>query len=116
MIRRPPRSTLFPYTTLFRSSLIQFASQEGLPAEPLIQKALEGGAKHVAAPRIVAAVQVTLGQLRDARDLLVRAGDPPPIPPTDMTTVAWARRRGVPSPVVERVVATLPRAPRATAL
>src|SRR5256885_5235121 len=24
MIRRPPRSTLFPYTTLFRSSLIDF--------------------------------------------------------------------------------------------
>src|SRR2546426_6938790 len=24
MIRRPPRSTLFPYTTLFRSPLIQF--------------------------------------------------------------------------------------------
>src|SRR2546422_11607575 len=24
MIRRPPRSTLFPYTTLFRSSLYQF--------------------------------------------------------------------------------------------
>src|SRR5438309_8412891 len=24
MIRRPPRSTLFPYTTLFRSSLIMF--------------------------------------------------------------------------------------------
>src|SRR5258708_24313313 len=24
MIRRPPRSTLFPYTTLFRSSLDQF--------------------------------------------------------------------------------------------
>src|SRR5256885_5699549 len=32
-------------------SLIQFAAQEGLPTEPLIQKALEGGAKHVAAPR-----------------------------------------------------------------
>ena len=26
-------------------SLIQFALQEGLPTEPLIQKALEGGAK-----------------------------------------------------------------------
>src|SRR3712207_9287282 len=26
MIRRPPRSTLFPYTTLFRSGLIAFAS------------------------------------------------------------------------------------------
>src|SRR2546430_5720956 len=26
MIRRPPRSTLFPYTTLFRSRLVQVAS------------------------------------------------------------------------------------------
>src|SRR5207247_7672392 len=43
-------------------SLIQFAAQEGLPTEPLIQKALEGGAKHVAGPRIVAAVQLSLGQ------------------------------------------------------
>src|SRR2546430_3265415 len=36
MIRRPPRSTLFPYTTLFRSSVPQHASRrarrrEGLP-------------------------------------------------------------------------------------
>src|SRR5260221_4739330 len=33
MIRRPPRSTLFPYTTLFRSSvfpLLQHAQQPGL--------------------------------------------------------------------------------------
>src|SRR5438309_1485172 len=42
-------------------SLIQFAAQEGLPTEPLIQKALEGGAKHVAVSRIVAAVQLSLG-------------------------------------------------------
>src|SRR5687767_15464561 len=26
MIRRPPRSTLFPYTTLFRSTVLPFAS------------------------------------------------------------------------------------------
>src|SRR3990167_7146988 len=26
MIRRPPRSTLFPYTTLFRSSLVRISS------------------------------------------------------------------------------------------
>src|SRR5256885_12295722 len=37
MIRRPPRSTLFPYTTLFRSNGIGFAGpeirqQRGLPA------------------------------------------------------------------------------------
>src|SRR5258707_11128338 len=30
MIRRPPRSTLFPYTTLFRSQLIQEHKQECL--------------------------------------------------------------------------------------
>src|SRR2546426_1600331 len=105
MIRRPPRSTLFPYTTLFRS-----------PTEPLIQKALEGGAKHVAGPRIVAAVQLSLGQLRDARDLLVRAGDQPPVLPAEMTTVAWALRRRLPAPLVERVVAALARPPRAGAM
>jgi len=97
-------------------SLIQFAAQEGLPTEPLIQKALEGGAKHVAVSRIVAAVQLSLGQLRDARDLLVRAGDQPPVLPAELTTVAWARRRGLPAPVIERVVAALGRPPRAAAL
>src|SRR5436190_10504256 len=29
MIRRPPRSTLFPYTTLFRSGMAQFISVVG---------------------------------------------------------------------------------------
>src|SRR3712207_7090336 len=27
MIRRPPRSTLFPYTTLFRSDVLEFAGR-----------------------------------------------------------------------------------------
>src|SRR5438552_15067285 len=31
MIRRPPRSTLFPYTTLFRSPLQRGGSRAGLP-------------------------------------------------------------------------------------
>jgi len=97
-------------------SLVQRALAEGLPTEPLIQKALEGGAKQVTAPRIVAAVQVSLGQLRDARDLLIRAGDEPPATPSEVTTVAWAVRRGLPGPVVERVVAALPRPPRASAM
>src|ERR1051326_993877 len=30
MIRRPPRSTLFPYTTLFRSDVVGVAGGEGL--------------------------------------------------------------------------------------
>src|SRR3989449_7323963 len=29
MIRRPPRSTLFPYTTLFRSPLFSFKGERG---------------------------------------------------------------------------------------
>src|SRR2546430_12117442 len=36
MIRRPPRSTLFPYTTLFRSL-----------ADPIIDEAIEAGPGHV---------------------------------------------------------------------
>src|SRR5256885_7897308 len=42
MIRRPPRSTLFPYTTLFRSG-VELASRKKLPAwaaygEPMIHR------------------------------------------------------------------------------
>src|SRR2546422_7178140 len=33
MIRRPPRSTLFPYTTLFRSNLL-LGLHRKLPSEP----------------------------------------------------------------------------------
>src|SRR3712207_8422644 len=31
MIRRPPRSTLFPYTTLFRSQRVSFVGREDQP-------------------------------------------------------------------------------------
>src|SRR2546425_1562512 len=37
MIRRPPRSTLFPYTTLFRSVLIQ---DDGRGFQPDVEKGL----------------------------------------------------------------------------
>src|SRR3712207_8868642 len=36
MIRRPPRSTLFPYTTLFRSTLPVLLSTSGIKALPMI--------------------------------------------------------------------------------
>src|SRR2546430_6862337 len=34
MIRRPPRSTLFPYTTLFRSNSLEFALLRSFSAMP----------------------------------------------------------------------------------
>src|SRR2546430_4488361 len=38
MIRRPPRSTLFPYTTLFRSQDGDDRNREGEPGGPRVQK------------------------------------------------------------------------------
>src|SRR5258705_4859585 len=46
MIRRPPRSTLFPYTTLFRSPLVSS------PSAVLPANAMTTG--HVARPRYIA--------------------------------------------------------------
>src|SRR3712207_8648409 len=43
MIRRPPRSTLFPYTTLFRSQLLQ-AENERKDAEAAYRAAQAPGA------------------------------------------------------------------------
>src|SRR2546422_7354357 len=44
MIRRPPRSTLFPYTTLFRSLLVEHGGiHRGHPPELLHEHGLAGG-------------------------------------------------------------------------
>src|SRR5260221_9466336 len=43
MIRRPPRSTLFPYTTLFRSLIQQALQVEGNGAIALAQGNPDGG-------------------------------------------------------------------------
>src|SRR5258707_5183437 len=41
MIRRPPRSTLFPYTTLFRSQLVQQFDRETGEVVDEIQRVLD---------------------------------------------------------------------------
>src|SRR2546429_4154173 len=46
MIRRPPRSTLFPYTTLFRSAAAERA-REGVGARLVVLLALVGVAEDV---------------------------------------------------------------------
>src|SRR3712207_216320 len=42
MIRRPPRSTLFPYTTLFRSKWIFGTDHAGIATQKQVEKRLEG--------------------------------------------------------------------------
>src|SRR3712207_7559859 len=44
MIRRPPRSTLFPYTTLFRSVLDVGGGRRHHPREQLVQHVEQGAA------------------------------------------------------------------------
>ncbi len=51
-------------------SLVQATRGEGLPVEPLIQKALEGASKGAGGPRIVAAVRALAGHLKEARAAL----------------------------------------------
>jgi hypothetical protein len=96
-------------------SLIGVAAAEGLPTEPLIQKAIEGGAKHVSGERIVKAVALNVEQLRQAKALLVRAGDAPPVTALEVTAVASALKRGLAVPLVERIVAALPDEQRSSA-
>lgn len=93
-------------------SLIGLATRESLPTAPLIQKAIEGGAKRVPGDRIVGAVERDIDQLRQARALLVRAGDAPPVTGAEVTAAASALKRGLSEPMVERVVAALPNQPR----
>src|SRR3712207_8620613 len=46
MIRRPPRSTLFPYTTLFRSRVHRRVEPVGLPGDLLQPPADPAGGQH----------------------------------------------------------------------
>ena len=55
-------------------SIVVQAAARDLPTEPLIQKALEGGAKGVAADRILAAVQLVHARLSAAGVAIDRAG------------------------------------------
>ncbi|HEY6809479.1 MAG TPA: hypothetical protein VI160_11915 [Gemmatimonadales bacterium] len=85
-------------------SIIARAAADSLPTGPLEEKALEGGAKHVAPDRIVAAVAAEAALLRGARDLLRHAGVPAPSSGAEIPMVAAALARGLAPPVVERVV------------
>src|SRR3712207_7072271 len=70
MIRRPPRSTLFPYTTLFRSVLLEVDHVDVRAVERLVEPAVGHGAP---GPRLGG--RQLAGLLRVAHDLLDLAPD-----------------------------------------
>src|SRR5258707_3262795 len=62
MIRRPPRSTLFPYTTLFRSLL--FYAIEAVRGRPLSERAQEVGFRIGLAIVLMLMIFATFNDLR----------------------------------------------------
>src|SRR2546426_1291753 len=68
MIRRPPRSTLFPYTTLFRSHLWRRdARGSPLPARGVAEQPGRGGTDPDRGPVVRVLLGPVLGQRRDRK-------------------------------------------------
>lgn len=88
---------LDPQTLAALRPVLDSARADSLPVQALVDKALEGVAKHVPPVRIVAAVRQLAVELGDARHLLRSAA--PSVVPSDGETVAAADagRRGVPA-------------------
>src|SRR3712207_8549698 len=66
MIRRPPRSTLFPYTTLFRSLLTELLDADR--GNPRITKWMRGACSTLAVERAASARGVCAKSVTRARD------------------------------------------------
>lgn len=88
----------FPASVAVRfGAVIDAADREGLPTEPLVLRALEGGAKGVPADRIQTALSRLVASLRRAMTTLG-----PETPETDLTTAATALQTGLePSRLLE---------------
>lgn len=110
LVGRVPASTLPAL-----DSIVLMADDEGLPTEPLIQKALEGVAKGAPPASIVSAVDASASQLRGALALLRRAGESQPAA-TEVTAVAAALSRGVSPDRVGNLTTALPGEPTGPAL
>jgi hypothetical protein len=78
--------------------VVDSAKQSGLPTEPLIQKALEGGTLGASGERILAAVETLRGQLGRAREALGRNATE-----AELTTAAGALRAGLPPNALQRL-------------
>ncbi|HVZ77458.1 MAG TPA: hypothetical protein VG818_05720 [Gemmatimonadaceae bacterium] len=69
--QRPALGAAFdPATRAAIQSIVDSARADGLPADALVNKALEGAGKHAAGPRIVGAVRMLYGELAASREAL----------------------------------------------
>jgi hypothetical protein len=80
------------------SAIIEAARGEGLPVEPLVDKALEGATKGASGPRIITAVRSWAAELRRARQALG-----PAVSDRDIEAGATALRAGVNVRELERL-------------
>jgi hypothetical protein len=78
--------------------VVDSARSAGLPTEPLVQKALEGGTLGASGARIVAAVDARHGQLGRARDALGGGASE-----AELTAAAGALRAGLPPVSLRRL-------------
>jgi hypothetical protein len=78
--------------------VVDSARRAGLPTEPLVQKALEGGTLGASGERIVAAVAALHGQLGRARDALGGSASE-----AELTAAAGALRAGLPPGALRRL-------------
>jgi hypothetical protein len=110
---RPPlEQRLDPQTLAALRPILDSAGSDSVPVQALVDKALEGVAKHVPLVRIIAAVRQLAAELHDARTLL-RSAPGVAVSDGEIVAAADARRRGVPA----KDVATLrSHAPPATSL
>src|SRR3712207_7447323 len=67
MIRRPPRSTLFPYTTLFRSAMKGARAADEVPAAAKAVKLLGGGAAVVHPVELPGSEHRVIVEVRDRK-------------------------------------------------
>jgi hypothetical protein len=86
------------------------AAARGLPVDPLIQKAIEGGAKGVAPDRVITAVRGVAAQLDAAAGALREGGLTPPLDTEAIAAGAFALNAGLRG----QDVATLARASRSS--
>src|SRR2546422_10200134 len=77
MIRRPPRSTLFPYTTLFRSLIQQRLELRRVVGEPravVLQRFDQHGARVVGALQLFQRFRTQLGIAQGVHAVRLRGG------------------------------------------